>query len=198
MQRATGAGARGKNVVGYPKCGRGATAGSGRIMISVPCATARRVHVCLDCDGHGHTLSLSAKGKSSMKRHRRLPALSLLVVVACLAPPAHAFDRTRAGQWHGTTTAGGRTFQTSSCLTQRDADALNGDAKAVRTYLETIIPPTLCKLTNVKAEGNQIVYTAACGSTAPNVVTTSYHGNSFESTDSVGSKTEAKWVGPCK
>jgi hypothetical protein len=132
-----------------------------------------------------------------MKR-RRLRSLPLLIVIVCLAPPAQAFDRVRAGQWNGTTTAGGRTFQTSSCLSQHDADAMNGDAKAVKAYLETIIPPTLCKLTNVKAEGNQIVYTAACGSAAPNVVTTSYHDNSFESTDTVGSKTEAKWVGPCK
>jgi hypothetical protein len=133
-----------------------------------------------------------------MKRYRRLPALSLLVVVACLMPPAHAFDRVRAGQWTGTTTAAGQTFQTSSCLSQHDADALNGDAKAVRAYLETIIPQNLCKITDVKAEGDRIIYTASCSSSAPNVVTTSYHGSRFESTASAGSKTEAKWVGPCK
>jgi hypothetical protein len=75
---------------------------------------------------------------------------------------------------------------------------MNGDAKAVRAYLETIIPPTICKITDVKAEGNQISYTASCGSSASKVVTTSYHASSSEGTDSTGSKTEAKLVGPCK
>lgn len=132
-----------------------------------------------------------------MKLNRRLPALSLFVVV-CLVSSAYAADRVRAGQWTGTTIAGGRTFPTTSCISQSDADAINGDAKTVRAYLETIIPPTICKITDVKAEGNQIIYTASCGSNASKVVTTSYHGSSSEGTDNTGSRTEAKLMGPCK
>lgn len=132
-----------------------------------------------------------------MKLNCRFAALSLFAV-ACLAPPGYAADRMRVGQWTGTTIAGGRTFPSSSCISQSDADAMNGDARSVRAYLETIIPPAICKITDVKAEGNQIIYTASCGSNAPRVVTTSYHGSSSEGTDSAGSKTEAKWLGPCK
>jgi hypothetical protein len=132
-----------------------------------------------------------------MQRHRGLRAL-LIFVVVCLTSAAYAADRVRAGQWSGTTSAGGKTFQTASCLSQHDADLLNGDAQAVRTYLETIIPPTICKITDVKAQGSVIVYTAACASSAPNTVTTAYHGSSSEGTGSTGSKTAAQWVGPCK
>jgi hypothetical protein len=132
-----------------------------------------------------------------MKITQHLAALSMLVC-ACAALPAHASDRMRAGQWVGTTIAGGRTYPTSSCISQSDADAINGDAKAVQTYLEKIIPSTICKISDIKAQGNQIVYTASCGSVAPKVVTTTYHGDSSEGSDSAGSKTEAKLVGPCK
>ncbi len=74
---------------------------------------------------------------------------------------------------------------------------MNGDAKSVQTYLQKVIPPEICKITDVKVDRNQVVYTVACGSAPPKVVTTSYHGDSSEGTDSVGSKTEAKLVGPC-
>lgn len=123
---------------------------------------------------------------------------SMLLVIVSLAPPAYCADRMRAGQWNGTTVVGQRTFSSSSCLSRGDADAMNGDAKAIRPYLETIIPPAICKITDLKAVGNQVIYTASCGSAAPRVVTTSYHGDSFEGTDSTGTKTEAKLVGPCK
>jgi hypothetical protein len=132
-----------------------------------------------------------------MKINRYLPSFSMLVV-ACLGLPANAGDRMRAGQWVGTTIVGGRTFPTSSCISKSDADAMNGDAKSVQAYLEKIIPPAICKVTNVKVAGSQVIYTASCGGGAPKVVTTSYHGDSSEGTDSTGSKTEAKLAGACK
>jgi hypothetical protein len=127
----------------------------------------------------------------------RVVTLSMFVI-ACYVLPASASDRMRVGQWVGTTIAGGKTFPTSSCISQSDADAMNGDAKAIQAYLEKIIPPEICKITDVQAQGGQVVYTASCGSVAPKVVTTSYHGDSSEGTDNAGSKTEAKLVGPCK
>lgn len=132
-----------------------------------------------------------------MKTNSYLAVLPMLVVT-CLALPANAADRMRAGQWVGTTIVGGRTFPTSSCISQSDADGMNGDAKSVRAYLEKVIPPEICKVTDVKVEGGQVVYTAACGGRPPKVVTTSYHGDSSEGTDSTGSKTVAKLVGACK
>ena len=115
-----------------------------------------------------------------------------------LALSAQAADRVHPGQWTGTTVVGGKTFPTSSCMSQGDADAMNGDAKAVKAYLETLIPPEVCKITDVKADGAQVVYTATCGGQPSKIVTTSYHGDHSEGTDSTGGKTEAKRVGPCK
>jgi Protein of unknown function (DUF3617) len=118
-----------------------------------------------------------------------------------LGVSARAADRVRAGQWVGTTTVGGKTYPTSSCVSQSDAAGINGDAKAVKAYLETIIPPEICKLTEVKAEGSLIIYTASCTAGATKTtktVTTTYYGNRSEGTDSTGGKTDAKLVGACK
>ncbi len=132
-----------------------------------------------------------------MNIHLRLPLLSLLVVT-CLGLPASAADRMRAGQWVGTTIVGSRTFPTTNCLTQSDADAINGDAKSIRAYLEKIIPSEICKISDVKVDGSQVVYTATCSAHPPKIVTTSYHGDSSQGTDSTGSKIDAKLSGPCK
>lgn len=101
----------------------------------------------------------------------------------------------RPGQWTGTTVVGGKTYQTSTCLSPADATALNGDAKAVKGYLESIIPPEICAITDVKVDGSQIVYSASCGKTGSKVVTTSYHGDRSEGTDSTGGKTELRRFG---
>jgi hypothetical protein len=135
-----------------------------------------------------------------MKTNRYLTILSMLVFIG-LALSAQAADRMRAGQWVGTTIIGGKTFSTSSCVSQSDAAAINGDAKAVQAYLQTIIPPQICTITDVRADGNQVIYTASCsGGAAKTVktVTTSYYGDRSEGTDTTGSKTEAKLVGACK
>src|ERR1700704_2094737 len=97
-----------------------------------------------------------------------------------LGVSSQAGDRVRAGQWVGTTIVGGKTYPTSSCLSQSDAAAINGDAKAVKAYLETIIPPEICKITDVRADGNQVVYTASCTAGAAKTVktvSTSYYGD---------------------
>ncbi len=122
----------------------------------------------------------------------------LLSALACLALPADAADRMRTGQWTGTTTVNTKTFNTSTCVTPSDADAMNGDAKSIRTQLEKSIPPEICKLTDIKVNGDQVIYTSTCKVGAPTVVTTNYHGNSFESTSSSGTTSVAKLVGACK
>ena len=124
-------------------------------------------------------------------------ALLLACVFACVAFPAEAADRMRPGQWVGEWTGGGRTRATSDCITQSDADAINGDAKSVQAYLEKIIPPEICKITNLKVSAGQIAYTSVCAG-KENAITTIYHGDSFESTDSTGAKSQAKRAGGCK
>jgi hypothetical protein len=132
-----------------------------------------------------------------MKINRYLNLLPMLVITL-LALPTNAADRMRAGQWVGTTVIGGRTIPNSSCISKGDADAMNGNAKEVQAYLEKVIPPSICKITDVKADGGQIIYTASCGALPPRVITTSYHGDSSAGTDSIGTKTEAKLMGACK
>jgi hypothetical protein len=63
---------------------------------------------------------------------------------------------------------------TSSCIPQADADAMNGDVKSVQSNLEKIIPPEICKISNLKVEGSKIVYSATCGGQPARVVTTIY------------------------
>jgi hypothetical protein len=135
-----------------------------------------------------------------MKTNHYVTSLSMLVFIG-FGLSAQAADRVRAGQWVGTTIVGGKTYPTSSCVSPSDAAGINGDAKAVQAYLETIIPPEICKLTDVKADGNKIIYTASCsGGTVKTVktVSTSYYGDHSEGTDTTGSKIDAKLVGPCK
>ncbi len=132
-----------------------------------------------------------------MKTHRFARLLAALAFVS-LAFPANAADRMRAGQWSGTTTTGGRTFNTSNCITQGNADAMNGDANSIRTYLEAVIPPAICRLTNIRAIGGQVSYASTCRVGAATVVTTTYHGDSFESVDTKGTKSSGKRIGACR
>jgi hypothetical protein len=128
----------------------------------------------------------------------RYQALLLLCGAACLALPAGAADRVRAGQWEGTWTGGGSTRATSNCISQADADAINGDVKSTRAYLETVVPASICKISDIKLNGSQVVYTTLCTGAKENVITTTYHGDSFESVDSSGNKSVAKRNGACK
>jgi hypothetical protein len=134
--------------------------------------------------------------RPAMRTNRLVPVLGALAC-ACLAVPAYAADRVHAGQWTGTTTAAGRTYSSSSCLTQADANAMNGDAQTIQAYLERTIPPSICKLSAIKATGNQVSYATACRGGAPAVVTTAYHGDSFETVDTKGTKSIGRRVGAC-
>ena len=132
-----------------------------------------------------------------MTTHRYLTLLSASLL-ACLVLPSEAADRVRAGQWDGTWTGAGRTRQTSTCMTQAEADGMNGDVKSVRAQLERVIPPSICTLSDINISGDRIIYTAACKGGTTNIVTTNYHGDQFDSVDSTGAKSEAKRVGACK
>jgi hypothetical protein len=132
-----------------------------------------------------------------MKAIRNI-ALLATCAMASMAQPCVAADRMRAGQWEGTWTGAGMTRPTSNCMTQGEVDAVNGDAKTVRAYLETIIPTEICKVADLHVNGSQIIYTSICTGAKENVITTTYHGDSFESVDSSGAKSVARRTGPCK
>jgi hypothetical protein len=131
-----------------------------------------------------------------MKIHRRAAVLSACVL-ACIALPVAATDRVHAGQWVGSWTDGTRTRATSTCMSQSDADAMNGDVKSIQGYLEKTVPPSICKLSDIKVDGGKVSHTATCGAAGARSITTTYHGDSFESIDSKGAKSSAKRVGAC-
>jgi hypothetical protein len=124
--------------------------------------------------------------------------LAFAVLVLSAGLYAQTAERMRPGQWSTSTIVGGKTYAASQCISKPDADEMNGDVKKVEAYLRKIIPPEACQITDVKVNGAQVIYTASCGGQAPKVVTTSYHGDSFEGTDSAGGKTTGKLMGACK
>jgi len=127
--------------------------------------------------------------------HRVLLAAGLL---ACFGLVAEAADRVRPGQWELTITVAGRTIAKSTCMTQRDADAINGDAQSIKAYAEKVSAPAACKVSAVTIKGNQVVITSVCASGQENVGTTTYHGDRFETVNTNGTTSHATWVGACK
>lgn len=125
-------------------------------------------------------------------------ALILTCVLACFALSAAAADRVREGQWDTTINLGGRTMTRSACISKSDADAINGDAKSIGAYVQKVSTPADCKVTDVKISGNQVSVTTVCAAGKENVGTTTYHGESSETVNTNGAKSQSKWVGACK
>jgi hypothetical protein len=132
-----------------------------------------------------------------MKRTYR-EALLLGCIVTAIAAPAGAADRVRPGQWEITATVAGRTINQSTCMSKSDADRLNGDVKSVRGKVEEELAIAGCTVKDIKVNGNQVVVTSACPGGKENVGTTTYHGDSLESVNTNGARSQSKWVGPCK
>jgi hypothetical protein len=124
--------------------------------------------------------------------------LLAMCLSAGLAVPAQGADRVRAGQWEVTLNMAGRSIMQPTCLTQADADAINGDAKSVRQYAERVSAQVGCEVNDVKINGNQVSVTSVCASGKENVGTTTYHGDTYEAVNTNGAKSQAKWIGACK
>ena len=119
-------------------------------------------------------------------------------LLACLGLVAEAADRVRPGQWEQTITVAGRTISKATCLTQSDADAINGDVQSIKAYVEKVSAPAACKVSEVTIKGNQVVITSVCASGKENVGTTTYHGDRFETVNTNGTTSQATWVGACQ
>jgi hypothetical protein len=124
--------------------------------------------------------------------------LLLSCMVTCIAVPAGAADRVRPGQWETTLTLAGHTMTKSMCMSQSDADAINGDPRSVRAKVEKDVSAGGCKVMDVKISGNQVVVTSVCRDGKENVGTTTYHGDSLESVNTNGTRSQSKRVGACK
>ena len=120
----------------------------------------------------------------------------MLFAIAVPVSGAGAVDRVHAGQWETTVEAGGKSFSMKACVSPAEAEGMNGDEKTLRAGIETATAATGCKVTAVKASGNQVTVSSQCPMGA-NTGTTTYRGDSYDSENSNGTKVHAKRVGAC-
>ena len=128
-----------------------------------------------------------------MTATKRRAAIALLGF-AVLA--ANAADRVRAGQWETTVGEGARAHVMKSCLSAADAAAMNGDEHAFRAVLEKALGDGACAVKSLRLSGNVVVAENQCGPKAF-TSTTTYHGDSYEQTSTLGSKASARRLGDC-
>jgi len=147
----------------------------------------------VECEFQGEARKANTFMNNSYRK-----TLLLSCLVACVAVPAGAAERVRPGQWDVTLTVAGRTMTKSTCMSQSDADAINGDLGSVRAKAEKDAAAGNCTVKDVKISGNQIIVTSVCGDGKENVGTTTYRGDSFETVNTNGAKAQSKWVGACK
>jgi hypothetical protein len=124
--------------------------------------------------------------------------LLCLCLLAVAAPPAAAANRVQPGQWESTMNIAGQAVTKSICMTQADADAINGDVQSIRAYAEKLGASVGCKVTDVKADGNRVTVKSVCASGRENIGMTTYRGDSFETVNNNGVRSQSKRVGACK
>jgi hypothetical protein len=130
-------------------------------------------------------------------KHSDASAWLVALIVVCCAVDMSAANRVRAGLWETTVTVAGTTATDSACLTEPDAAAINGDVASIRAMTDKTNEMIHCKTTNVVINGNQVVVTSLCGG-KENVSTTTYHGESLDTVNTIGVKVHSRWVGACK
>jgi uncharacterized protein len=129
---------------------------------------------------------------------RRLATLVVSALAACSLLDVQAADRVRAGEWSMTVTVpSGKQVTRSACLSQNEANAINGDANSIKAHLQKKIAGNDCVPTDVTTAGNEVTITWVCTSGRQNVATTTYRGETFVTVNTNGANSESKWVGPC-
>jgi hypothetical protein len=123
-------------------------------------------------------------------------SLALFFAIAVPASSAGAVDRVHAGEWETTLDAGGRSRVMKACMTPAEAEVMNGDDSTLKAGIEKVTAATGCKVTAVKTSGSQVTVSSQCAVGA-NTGTTTYHGDSYESENTNGTKVRAKRVGAC-
>jgi predicted extracellular nuclease len=127
-------------------------------------------------------------------------SVALFVAIAVPMSGAEAADRVHTGQWETTMETGGRSRVIKTCVTPEEAQLMNGDENTLKAAIEkataAATAATGCKLTAVKASGNQVTVSSQCPMGA-NTGTTTYHGDSYDSDNTNGTKVHAKRIGAC-
>jgi hypothetical protein len=123
-------------------------------------------------------------------------SLALFGAIAVPVSGAEAVDRVHPGQWETTMETGGRSRVIKSCVTPEEAQVMNGDESTLKAGIEKATAATGCKLTALKASGSQVTISSQC-SIGANTGTTTYHGDSYESENTNGTKVHAKRIGAC-
>jgi hypothetical protein len=129
-------------------------------------------------------------------------AMSLLAAATFVfaSASAAAADRVHSGEWETKMTPpSGAPIVTKHCITDAEARLINGDAAALRKYVEDSTAKNTrgrCAVKKVDVNGNRTVVTIACGKLEV-VGTTTYFGDRYESSSSNGTKLTGKRVGAC-
>jgi hypothetical protein len=129
-------------------------------------------------------------------------SIAVAGAASCVAASADAAERIRPGTWEQTISIAGKSVTQSRCVSQSEADALNGDARSIRAYLENLAKqagaPSICPVTDVKIDGNRVTVTKHCPDGREPVGTTTYHGDRYETVNNFGMNSQGRLIGPCK
>src|SRR5450631_75703 len=126
----------------------------------------------------------------------RATAVVLTMMLALSTTFARAADRVHPGLWEITIGDGALGKVTRSCVTAAHAVVANLDDKAFQEHLAKPSGENGCVVKDVKVSGNQVTIDAVCDG-QQNVISTTYHGESYDQVNSNGMKVRAKRIGAC-
>jgi hypothetical protein len=114
---------------------------------------------------------------------KSLPQTTLLASIGCLlflsSPALRAADRMAVGQWDFDMTTDGVTHTIKHCVTQDEADGVNGSVSSAREHSAKSAVHAHCSLTSFDILGDKVSYALTCGPRTIESLST-YHGEAFE------------------
>ena len=127
-----------------------------------------------------------------------------LCLTLAVALPLQAADRMAPGQWEFTLTTDNATHTASHCVTQNEADAVNGSAKSAREHSDLNAIRGHCTVQSFDLQADTVSSSLACGPRVIESVAT-YHGDTFEGVltttyqgKAVKTQVKARRLGACR
>ncbi|MFG1477690.1 DUF3617 family protein [Xanthobacter sp. V4C-4] len=123
---------------------------------------------------------------------KSLPRACALITVLALqlgSATAMASERFQPGNWQAVTRVDGKTAgkQPPRCVAAADTTTMNGTADEIRKALAASPDWQGCALSDVRADGDQVDFTASCGGGIVTTSRTTYRGTSYSSVVTVSS-----------